>query len=399
MTRRFLVTCGTAAALTSAVAAQQHQVKPDTLPKPFATPDARNPPSVVPQPEGAVLTVPKGFSANVFAEGGFKRMRWVAVAPGGDVFATDSDVHTLTVLRDTNGDGTADERHVFAEGLARPFGIAFGAGHIYVANAGSIVRWPYKTGQLKADGAGEKIVEMPAEPGHWTRNLAFSPDGTRLYVTLGSSSDAGTPDADRALVFSVKPDGSDRRVLATGLRNPIGLGFEPSTSTLWAAVQERDKLGDDLVPDYITSLRDGGFYGWPFAYAGPNEDPRHAGERPDLVKQTVVPDVLLEAHSAVMGLVFYQGTSFPSSYRGSAFATLRGSSNRSVRTGYKVIRIPFAKGKPAGGYEDFATGWMLGEDKKEVWGRPVGIAVAGDGALLVVDDANQRIWRIAHTAR
>lgn len=399
MTRRFLVTCGTAVALTSALAAQQHQIKPDGLPKPFATPDARNPPSVVPQPEGVSLSVPKGFSAKVFAEGGFKRMRWVAVAPGGDVFATDSDVHTLTVLRDTNGDGTADERHLFAEGLARPFGIAFGAGHVYVANAGSIVRWPYKTGQLKAEGAAEKIVEMPAEPGHWTRNIAFSPDGARLYVTLGSSSDAGAPDADRALVFSVKPDGSDRRVVATGLRNPIGLGFEPSTRTLWAAVQERDKLGDDLVPDYITSLRDGGFYGWPFAYAGPNEDPRHAGERPDLVKQTIVPDVLLEAHSAVMGLVFYQGTSFPASYRGSAFATLRGSSNRSLRTGYKVIRIPFAKGKPSGGYEDFATGWMLGEDKKEVWGRPVGIAVAGDGALLVVDDAHQRIWRIAAGAR
>ncbi len=399
MTRQLLVSCGTAVALTSALAAQQHQVKPDALPKPFATPDARNPPTVVPQPAGVSLTVPKGFSAKVFAEGGFKRMRWVAVAPGGDVFATDSDVHTLTVLRDTNGDGTADERHLFAEGLARPFGIAFGAGHVYVANAGSIVRWPYKTGQLKAEGPAEKIVEMPAEPGHWTRNIAFSPDGARLYVTLGSSSDAGAPDADRALVFSVKPDGSDRRVVATGLRNPIGLGFEPSTRALWAAVQERDKLGDDLVPDYITSLRDGGFYGWPFAYAGPNEDPRHAGERPDLVKQTIVPDVLLEAHSAVMGLVFYEGKSFPASYRGSAFATLRGSSNRSLRTGYKVIRIPFAKGKPSGGYEDFATGWMLGEDKKEVWGRPVGIAVAGDGALLVVDDAHQRIWRIAASAR
>ena len=180
---------------------------------------------------------------------------------------------------------------------------------------------------------------------------------------------------------------------------PSGWDSSRRRATLWAAVQERDKLGDDLVPDYITSLREGGFYGWPFAYAGPNEDPRHAGERPDLVKQTLVPDVLLEAHSAVMGLVFYQGKSFPASYRGSAFATLRGSSNRSVRTGYKVIRIPFANGKPSGGYEDFATGWMLGEDKKEVWGRPVGIAVAGDGALLVVDDANQRIWRIAHGSR
>ncbi len=388
-----VIVCAAGAAV---LAGQQHQVKPDALPKPFATPDARNPPTVVPQPDGVSLKVPAGFSANVFADGGFKRMRWVAVAPGGDVFATDSDANTVTVLRDTNKDGTADERHVFAEGLARPFGVAFGAGHVYVANAGSVVRWPYKAGQLKAEGAAEKIVEMPAEPGHWTRNLAFSPDGARLYVAIGSSSDAGAPDADRALVFSVKPDGTDRRVLATGLRNPIGLGFEPSSRTLWAAVQERDKMGDDLVPDYITSVREGAFYGWPFAYVGPNEDPRHAGENPELVKKTAVPDVLLESHSAVMGLLFYQGTSFPAAYRGRAFATLRGSSNRAVRTGYKVISIPFAKGKPTGGYEDFATGWMLGDDKKEVWGRPVGIAVAGDGSLLVVDDAHQRIWRISY---
>jgi glucose/arabinose dehydrogenase len=384
------------AAAVAAASAQQHQVRPDSLPKPFATPDAKNPPAVVPQPDGVTLKLPAGFTSNVFAEGGFKRMRWVAAAPNGDVFATDSDVNTLTVLRDTNGDGTADERHVFAEGLKRPFGIAFGAGHVYVANAGSVVRWPYKAGQLKAEGTGQTIVEMPAEPGHWTRNLAFNPDGSRLYVAIGSSSDAGAPDSDRALVFSVKPDGTDRKVHGTGLRNPIGLGFEPASKTLWTAVQERDRMGDDLVPDYITSVRDGGFYGWPFAYAGPNEDPRHVGERPDLVKQTLVPDVLLESHSAVMGLVFYQGKSFPPAYQGHAFATLRGSSNRSVRTGYKVIRIPFSKGKPSGGYEDFATGWMLGEDKKEVWGRPVGITVAGDGSLLVVDDAHQKIWRIAH---
>lgn len=380
----------------AAVAAQQHQVKPDTLPKPFATPDAKNPPAVVPQPEGVTLKLPAGFTSNVFAEGGFKRMRWIAVAPGGDVFATDSDVNTLTVLRDTNGDGVSDERHVFAEGLKRPFGIAFGAGHVYVANAGSVVRWPYTKGQLKAGGAPQTIVEMPAEPGHWTRNLAFNPDGSRLYVSIGSSSDAGAPDQDRALVFSVKPDGSDRRVHATGLRNPIGLAFEPRSKALWAAVQERDRMGDDLVPDYLTQVREGAFYGWPFAYVGPNEDPRHVGERPDLVKQTVVPDVLLESHSAVMGLVFYQGTRFPAEYRGHAFATLRGSSNRSVRTGYKVIRIPFSNGKATGGYEDFATGWMLGEDRKEVWGRPVGIAVGADGALLVVDDAHQRIYRIAY---
>ena len=382
--------------LAATGAAQQHQVKPDTLPKPFATPDAKNPPAVVAQPDGVSLKLPAGFTANVFAEGGFKRMRWIAAAPNGDVFATDSDGNTLTVLRDVNADGTSDERHVFAEGLKRPFGIAFGAGHVYVANAGSVVRWPYANGQLKGEGAGQTILEMPAEPGHWTRNLAFSPDGSRLYVTIGSSSDAGAPDTDRALVFSVKPDGTDRKVHGTGLRNPIGLAFEPSSKAPWTAVQERDRLGDDLVPDYITSVKDGAFYGWPFAYAGPNEDPRHAGERADLVKLTVVPDILLESHSAVMGLVFYQGKSFPEAYRGHAFATLRGSSNRSVRTGYKVIRIPFKGGKPVGGYEDFATGWMLGEDKKEVWGRPVGIAVAGDGSLLVVDDAHQKIWRIAH---
>ncbi len=394
LTRVFVAT-GLAMSAALGVAAR-HQIKPDTLPKPFATPDVRNPPTVIPPPADAALTVPAGFSTNVFAEGGFKRVRWIAVAPDGNVFATDSDAHTLTVLRDTNQDGTADERHVFAEGLARPFGIAFGAGHVYVANAGSVVRWPYRAGQTKAEGAPQIVVEMPAAPGHWTRTLAFSPDGGRLYVTLGSSSDAGAPDADRALIFSVRADGSDRKVLATGLRNPVGIAFPPGSGQLWAAVQERDKLGDDLVPDYITGVREGGFYGWPFAYAGPNEDPRHAGERPDMVKQTVVPDVLLEAHSAVMGLVFYEGTSFPAAYRGHAFATLRGSSNRSVRTGYKVIRIPFTNGRAAGAYEDFATGWMLGEDRKEVWGRPVGIAVAGDGALLVVDDANQRVWRISH---
>ena len=397
MTRHIVLTCAGVALLAAAASGQQHQVKPDSLPKPFATPDVRNPPTIVPRPQGAALQVPAGFAANVFAEGGFKRARWVAVAPGGDVFVTDADAHTLTVLADTDRDGVADARQVFAEGLARPFGIAFGAGHLYVANAGSVVRWPYTPGQRAASGPPQKILDMPAEPGHWTRNLAFNPDGSRLYVSVGSSSDAGAPDADRALVFSVRPDGSDRRVHATGLRNPIGLDFEPVTGALWAAVQERDRMGDDLVPDFVTAVRDGAFYGWPFAYVGPNEDPRHAGERPDLVKQTVVPDVLIESHSAIMGLVFYRGAAFPPAYRGHAFATLRGSSNRALRTGYKVIRIPFANGRPVGGYEDFATGWMLGPGQKDVWGRPVGIAVSADGALLVVDDAHQRIWRISHT--
>lgn len=381
---------------TTVVATAQHQIKPETLPKPFATPDVRNPPTVIPQPEGATLTLPAGFTATVYAEGGFKRMRWIAEAPNGDVFATDSDGHTLTVLRDTNGDGVSDERHVFADGLARPFGVAFGAGHVYVGNAGSIVRWPYRKGQVKAEGAPQTIAEFAAEPGHWTRNLAFSPDGKRLYVTIGSGSDAGDAEPDRAVILQLSPDGTSRRVVATGLRNAVGLAFRPGSQELWATVQERDKLGDGLVPDYIARIKDGAFYGWPFAYAGPNEDPRHAGKRPDLVKATVVPDVLLEAHSAVMGLAFYDGRAFPADYRGHAFAALRGSSNRSQRTGYKVIRIPFKNGRLVGGYQDFATGWMLGEDRKEVWGRPVGVVVSRDGALLLTDDANQRIWRIAY---
>ncbi len=387
---------GIAAALLAQSAPPRHRVDPATLPAPFATPDAKNPPALVPRPENARLSLEPGFKASIFAEGGFKQARWVAEAPNGDVFVTDADAGTLTVLRDADGDGTGELRVVFAEGLARPFGIAFGAGHVYVANAGNIVRWPYNAGQTKAEHTAEKIADFPAEPGHWTRNLAFSPDGKRLYVTIGSSSDAGAPDADRALILQMAPDGSSPRVIATGLRNPIGLAFRPRSGDLWAAVQERDKLGDALVPDFVTRVRDGGFYGWPFAYAGPREDPRHRGERPDLVAKTVTPDVLLEAHSAVMGLVFYDGRMFPSQYRGDAFAALRGSSNRSERTGYKVIRIPFKGSRPVGGYEDFVTGWMLGAERKEVWGRPVGLAVRGDGSMLIVDDASQQIWRITY---
>jgi glucose/arabinose dehydrogenase len=387
---------GTAAALLAQSAPPQHRLDPTTLPAPFATPDSKNPPALVPRPEDARLTLAPGFKASVFAEGGFKRARWVAEAPNGDVFVTDAEAGTLTVLRDADRDGAGEMRVVFAGGLTRPFGIAFGAGHVYVANAGSIVRWPYRVGQTKAEQGPEKIADLPAEPGHWTRNLAFSHDGKRLYVTIGSSSDAGAPDADRALILEIAPDGSRRRVVATGLRNPIGLAFRPRSRDLWAAVQERDKLGDALVPDFVTRVRDGGFYGWPFAYVGPHEDPRHRGERPDLVRQTVTPDVLLEAHSAVMGLAFYDGRMFPAQYRGDAFAALRGSSNRSERTGYKVVRIPFKGSRPAGGYEDFVTGWMLGAERKEVWGRPVGLTIRADGSMLIVDDASQRIWRITY---
>jgi glucose/arabinose dehydrogenase len=375
---------------------QKYRITPQDLPAPFATPDAPNPSTVVPRPADAVLMTPVGFSVSVFAEGDFKRVRWVAQALNGDVFATDAVANTLVLLRDRDGDGAAEERHVFAEGLNRPFGIAFSPNGLYVANVNAVLRWKYAAGQIKAEGEPEKMADLPDKGSHWTRNLQFSRDGRKLYVSVGSESDAGPSVEERAAILEMNPDGTGRRVLATGMRNPIGMAIRPESTELWAAVQERDKVGDELVPDYVARVKDGAFYGWPFAYAGANVDPRHKGEEPDLVKRSLAGDVLVQAHSAIMGLAFYDGTMFPREYRGDAFAALRGSSNRSKRTGYKVIRIPFSNGRPTGGYEDFVTGWMLGEDRKEVWGRPVGLAVLKDGSMLVADDAGNRIWRIAY---
>jgi glucose/arabinose dehydrogenase len=303
-------------------------------------------------------------------------------------------------VRDTDGDGVADARFEFADDLELPFGIAFSPSGdwLYVANTGSVVRYHYSAGQTKSDEAPETITQLPGHGynQHWTRNIAFSPDGSKLYVTVGSSSNDDDDPAPRASILEMNPDGSARRIFARGLRNPVGLAFEPTTGALWAAVEERDRLGDDLVPDYVTSVKDGGYYGWPFAYAGPREYPRHANERPDLVHATITPDVLVQAHSAVLGLAFYRGTMFPPEYRGDAFVALHGSWNRTRRTGYKVIRIHFQDGHPTGGYDDFVTGWMLDPDRTEVWGRPVGVLVAKDGALLVTDDGSKSIWRITH---
>jgi glucose/arabinose dehydrogenase len=376
-----------------------YEITPASLPPPNATEDAVNPPDVIPRPRGAQLRQPPGFEIGTFAEGGFERPRWMALAPNGDVFVADSEAGRVIVLRDTNGDGAADARFTFASGLKQPFGMAFWRDYFYVGNTDAVVRFTYKPGQTESLGKPEKIADLPGKGyrEHWTRNVVFNADGTKMYVTVGSESNVSVePDPLRAAIIEFNPDGTGRRIVAGGTRNPIGLAFHPATRSLWAAVQERDRLGDDLVPDYVTQIRDGGFYGWPYAYVGPNEDPRRKGERIDLVRKAIVPDVLIQAHSAVLGLAFYDGQMFPPEYRGDAFVALHGSWNRSLRTGYKIIRIRFKDGKAVGGYDDFVTGWMLDEKRPEVWGRPVGLLVLRDGSMLITDDGANKIWRVTY---
>ena len=387
-----------ASAPASTTGLVHHHIRPQDLPPADHTPSADNTPVVIPQPPDAKLTMPPGFEATTFAEGDFQRPRWMALAPNGDVFLTDADANTVVVLRDKDKDGKAEERFTFASSLLKPFGMAFRPGWFYVANTNGIVRFTYKDGQTAAEGEPEKIADLPGRGyrEHWTRNIRFSPDGTKLYVTIGSESNGDPEPEPRATIQRMNPDGTGRETVATGTRNPVGLDFHPRTKRLWAAVQERDKLGDDVPPEYVTEIKGGGFYGWPYAYTGPIEDPRHKGKRPDLVRRAILPDVLIQAHSSVLGLEFYEGRMFPPAYKGGAFVALRGSANRAKRTGYKLIHIPFKDGLPRGGYDDFLTGWMLGEDKKEVWGRPVGLLELEDGSLLVTDDGAKKVWRVSY---
>ena len=360
----------------------------------------QNPPKLVPPPEGASLSVPPGFVARLFASGGFKRPRNVAEAPNGDIFVVDSGPGTVWVLRDADKSGTIEdgERSEFATGLKQPFGIAFTKGSVYVAATDQVVKYPYAPGDRKATADATPVTPLPNGPtGHWTRTIAFAPDGRSFYVTVGSSDNiAIDPDPLRATVLKFNADGSGRTTALTGVRNAPGIAFNPTTKEAWITVQERGGLGDDLVHDFLAKVVPGRFYGWPYAYLGAHEDPRHAGKMPDLVKKTAVPELLFEPHSSVMTLTFYTGKAFPANYRNGAFAALRGSSERVKRTGYKVVYIPFVKGQPTGTYEDFLTGWMLGEDKPEVWGRPVGLTQLQDGSLLVVEDGNATIWKISY---
>jgi glucose/arabinose dehydrogenase len=302
----------------------------------------------------------------------------------------------ITILRDANQDGVAEQRFTFASGLDNPYGLAFHGQWLYVGNEGAVVRLPFTPRQTTTNAKPEQIAELPSG-GHSTRGVLFNNAGTKMYVSIGSRSNVSSGEPpERAAIVEFNADGSGKRIFAGGLRNPVGMAWEPVTGALWTAVNERDSLGDELVPDFATAVQNGAFYGWPYAYLGPNEDPRRAGERPDLVRKTIPPSVPIASHSAPLGIAFYQGTMFPAEYRGRAFVALHGSWNRARRTGYKVISIPMRNGRPTGGYDDFVAGWMPSETNRAVWGRPVGLLVLGDGSLLISDDGGGKIWRVTY---
>lgn len=405
-----------------------HHITVDDLPRPFATPSAGNSPNTVARPASARLLVPAHFAVNEFATG-LKGPRTLRIAPNGDVFLAETGADQVRVLRVKDGAATASRSDIFARGLREPFGIAFyplgpQPQWVYVANTNSVVRFPYHVGDLKARGAPQIIVKELAQTtgGHSTRDIAFSSDGLRMFVSVGSRSNVGEDigrktreearrwEAEQALgaawdgethradVLVFDPEGKERRIFATGIRNGVGLAVNPTTGDLWCVTNERDGLGDDLVPDFATRVREGAFYGWPWYYLGGREDPRHKGERPELLNKVTVPDVLFQPHSAPLGIVFYptatEATAFPAEYRGDAFVALHGSWNRRARTGYKVVRLAMRNGVATGEYQDFLTGFVI--DDERVWGRPVGVAVAHDGALLVSDDGSDTLWRISY---
>jgi glucose/arabinose dehydrogenase len=390
-----------------------HKITVADLPAPFATESAQNNPRVVDRPEGAMPQTMPGYSVAEYATG-FENPRLIRTAPNGDVFLAESRPGRIKVMRGMGADGRAQTVEVFATGLKRPFGIAFyplgsNPKFVYVGNTDSVVRFPYKKGDLKARGPQEVIVpDLPSGGqltggGHWTRDIAFSRDGKKMYVSVGSNSNVDDSDTtpaekDRATILEFTPEGKGRRIYVSGIRNAVGIAIHPKTGQLWASVNERDGLGDNLVPDYITRVKDGDFFGWPWFYMGGNQDPRHPGKRPELKAQVKTPDVLIEPHSASLEMVFYTTPDARADYRTTILAAQHGSWNKTTRTGYKVIRVPLKDGvEPTGEYEDFLTGFVT--DDGQVWGRPVGVAVAKDGSLLVSDDGSNIVWRVSNTKK
>jgi glucose/arabinose dehydrogenase len=381
------------------------EIRPSDLPPPYATPSTGNSPDRVRRPEGSVPWVPPGYQANLFADN-LDHARWLAVAETGEVFLAEPRAGKVTILVDSDGDGRADKRSTYTDGHDAPHGLALHGGYLYVADLDGVWRYPWQSGSMKARAKGERITPRGAfgdSGGHWTRNIAIAPDGKRFYVAIGSASNIAEDPAPRATVKAFRIDGSGGRIFASGLRNPVGIAFHPDTGALYTVVNERDGLGDGLVPDYMAALKDGGFYGWPYAYIGPNPQPDFADRRPDLVRRTIVPDVLFESHSAPMALLFAKGGNFPTDWQDDAFVAFRGSWNASVPTGYKVVRVPFENGRPTGAYENFVTGFRLDEPGRRttarVWGRPVGLALAKDGSMLIAVDVDNSIWRISRLGR
>ncbi|MBC7872431.1 MAG: sorbosone dehydrogenase family protein [Ferruginibacter sp.] len=421
-----ILACGNTASENKVAESSQHPVAfPDTLPPPYATKSSRNFSKVIGWPDGKTPIAPEEFAVTKFA-GDLENPRWIYVGSNGDIFVAESNTilkgikklgaklsrkiktqhygnsaDRITLFRDSNKDGIFESRHVFAEGLNQPLGMLILGDHFYVANTDAVVRFHYSPGDTLLEGTGEKIISLPAGGynNHWTRNIITNSSGDKIYISVGSGSNAGEHGMDnevrRANILEINPDGTGERVYAGGLRNPVGMAWVPGTQTLWTAVNERDGLGDDLVPDYITSVKEGGFYGWPYSYFGKNEDPRMKDkQRPELVNSAIVPDIPLGSHTASLGLAFYDKQSFPAKYHNGVFIGQHGSWNRSALVGYKVVFVPFAGGRPSGKPEDFLTGFIADASASEVYGRPVCIAFLGDGSMLVTDDASNTIWRV-----
>ncbi|MBD1392731.1 PQQ-dependent sugar dehydrogenase [Mucilaginibacter glaciei] len=395
------------------------------LPAPYETKSVSNYCKVIGWPAGKTPVAPAGFTVSLFADS-LKNPRNIYIAPNGDILVSEANTEAkgfkkigakiigvaasqnlgksanrISIFRDTNGDGKPDMQGVFLSNLNQPYGMLIMGDAFYVANTDGLWKYPYKTGDTKITQPGKMILSLPAGGynNHWTRNLHANAAGNKIYISVGSGTNVADQGMEvekrRADILEINPDGSGERIYASGLRNPAGIDVQPGTGVVYSVVNERDELGDELVPDYMTSVKEGGFYGWPWAYFGQHEDPRLKVKRPDMVKKTITPDLSLGPHTASLGIAFYTGDKFPAKYKNGTFIGQHGSWNRSKLSGYKVGFVPFTNNKPGNAMEDFLTGFVADAAKNEVYGRPVGVTVAKDGALLVADDASNRIWRVS----
>lgn len=378
----------------------------DSLPKPYATKSVTNRAEVTGWENNQTPTAPAGFTVSIFADN-LQSPRWMYVASNGDVFVAQADRegkkgNNILLFRDKNKDGIPESKTVYLQNLNQPFGMLVINNKFYVANTDALLEYPYDPAATSIIAPSKLLVALPGKGRHWTRNIITNSAKNKIYISVGSSTNVAEDGIDkeirRADILEVNLDGSGEKVYARGLRNPVGMDWAPGSGMLWAAVNERDELGDDVPPDYLTGVREGGFYGWPYSYFGQNLDPRidSSKQRPDLVRNAIVPDVALGTHTASLGLIFYTGDNFPASYHNGAFVAQHGSWNRSHLAGYKVVFVPFGNGKPSGKPEDFLTGFIANEEKSEVYGRPVGVAQAADGSLLVTDDGGNRIWKVTY---